>query len=107
MALADPVTQPEAFYAGLRLVAIDGSHFELPDEPDNVRAFGRPGSRTGVAAYPQAQCAVLVECTTHAILAAEIGAYRDAEWSLCEPLLPHLNASMLCLADRGFSGLTL
>ena len=104
VALADPVTQPEAFYAGLRLVAIDASHFDVPDEPDNVRAFGRPGSRTGVAAYPQAQCAALVECTTHAILAAEIGAYRDAEWHLCEPLLPHLNASMLCLADRGFSG---
>ena len=104
VALADPGRQPEAFYAGLRLVAIDASHFELPDEPDNRVAFGRPGSRTGVAAYPQAQCAALVECTTHAILAAEIGAYRDAEWSLCEPLLPHLNASMLCLADRGFSG---
>jgi hypothetical protein len=104
VALADPVAQPEAFYAGLRLVAIDGSHFELPDEMDNVRAFGRPGSRTGVAAYPQAQCAALIECTTHAILAAEIGAYRDAQWRLCEPLLPHLNASMLCLADRGFSG---
>ena len=104
VALADPVAQPEAFYAGLRLVAIDGSHFELPDEPDNVRAFGRPGSRTGVAAYPQAQCAALIECTTHAILAAEIGAYRDAEWDLCEPLLPYLNSGMLCLADRGFSG---
>ena len=104
VALADPVTAPEAFYAGLRLVAMDGSHFELPDEPDNVQAFGRPGSRTGVAAYPQAQCAALVECTTHAILAAEIGAYRDAEWDLCELLLPHLNSGMLCLADRGFSG---
>ena len=104
VALADPGRQPEAFYAGLRLVALDASHFELPDEPDNRVAFGRPGSRTGVAAYPQAQCAALVECTTHAILAAEIGACRDAEWSLCEPLLPHLNASMLCLADRGFSG---
>lgn len=106
VALADPVTQPEAFYAGLRLVAIDGSHFELPDEPENVKAFGRPGSRTGVAAYPQAQCVALVECTTHAILGAEIGAYRDAEWALCEPLLAHLNASMLCLADRGFSGVS-
>jgi hypothetical protein len=102
--LADATTQPEAFYAGLRLVAIDGSHFELPDEPDNVKAFGKPGSRNGVAAYPQAQCAVLIECTTHAILAAEIGAYRDAEWDVCEPLLPYLNSSMLCLADRGFSG---
>ena len=106
LTLADPIGQPEAFYAGLRLVAMDGSHFELPDEPDNVKAFGRPGSRTGFASYPQAQCALLVECTTHAILAAEIGAYRDAEWDLCERLLPRLDAGMLCLADRGFNGVT-
>ena len=104
VALAEPVAQPEAFYAGLRLVAMDGSHFELPDEASNVKAFGRPGSRTGFASYPQAQCALLVECATHAILAAEIGAYRDAEWDLCERLLPSLHAGMLCLADRGFNG---
>ena len=53
--LADPQTHPEAFYNGLRLVAIDGSNFEIPDETDNVNAFGRPGSRTRVAGYPQAQ----------------------------------------------------
>ncbi|MFN9108179.1 MAG: transposase domain-containing protein, partial [Betaproteobacteria bacterium] len=64
--LAQPQTHPEAFYAGLRLVALDGSNFEVPDEADNARHFGYPGSRTGQAGYPQAQCAVLVECTTHA-----------------------------------------
>jgi hypothetical protein len=97
-------TCPLAFYRGLRLVAIDGSNFEVPDEPDNITAFGYPGSRTGVAGYPQAQCAVLVECATHAIVAANIGAYRDSEWSVCKPLLASLNASTLCLADRGFNG---
>ena len=85
-------------------MAIDGSHFEVPDEPDNIAAFGYPGSRTGVAGYPQTQCAVLVECGTHAIVAANIGAYRDSEWSVCKPLLASLNASTLCLADRGFNG---
>lgn len=34
---------------------MDGSNFELPDEPDNVEQFGYPGSRTGHAGYPQAQ----------------------------------------------------
>ena len=58
IALADPQVHPEAFYRGLRLVAMDGSNFELPDEPDNVAQFGYPGSRTGHAGYPQAQCAV-------------------------------------------------
>lgn len=102
--LADAATHPEAFYAGLRLVAIDGSNFEVPDEADNVQHFGYPGSRTGHAGYPQAQCAVLVECATHAILDANLGAYRDAEWVVCEPLLRSLRADMLLLADRGFNG---
>ncbi len=102
--LAAEAACPHAFYRGLRLMAIDGSNFEVPDEPDNIAAFGYPGSRTGVAGYPQAQCAVLVECATHAIVAANIGAYRDSEWSVCKPLLSRLNASTLCLADRGFNG---
>lgn len=102
--LADASTHPQAFYKGLRLVAIDGSNFELPDEPDNIEHFGYPGSRTGHAGYPQAQCAVLVECATHAILDANIDSYRTSEWRVCEPLLKRMDRSMLCLADRGFNG---
>ncbi|HYL18348.1 MAG TPA: IS4 family transposase [Burkholderiales bacterium] len=102
--LADEHIHPAAFYRGLRLVAMDGSNFEVPDEADNARSFGYPGSRTGQAGYPQAQCAVLIECATHAILDANIGAYREAEWALCAPLLRSLHPGMLCLADRGFSG---
>jgi hypothetical protein len=102
--LADPVTQPHAFYAGLRLVAIDGSNFDLPDEASNEAEFGRPSSRRGPSAFPQAKCVALVECATHAILAASLGAYKTAEWSLCQEILPSLSADMLCLADRGFAG---
>jgi len=104
VALADPIKQPLAFYAGLRLVAIDGSNFEIPDEAGNAAEFGYPGSRTGHAAYPQAQCAALVECATHAIIGANLGPYRAAEWDICKPLLSRLKPDMLCLADRGFSG---
>jgi hypothetical protein len=100
--LANESVHPEAFYAGLRLVAMDGSTFEVPDEADNVKHFGYPGSRNGHAGYPHAQCAVLVECTTHAILDANMGAYRDSEWQVCQPLLRSLAPGMLCLADRGF-----
>jgi len=105
--LANVDDHPEAFYAGLRLVAIDGSCFELPDEADNAQAFGYPGSRTSVAghaSYPQARCAVLVECATHVILGASLGPYRTGEWELCIDLLPRLVPGMLCLADRGFNG---
>jgi hypothetical protein len=102
--LANPVSHPHAFFAGLRVVALDGSNFELPDEVANAEAFGYPGSRTGHAGYPQAQCAVLIECATHAIFGASIGPYATEEFKLCKPLLPKLDATMLCLADRGFRG---
>jgi hypothetical protein len=102
--LADVGRQPQAFYKGLRLMAIDGSRLELADEVDVATAFGRPGSRTGVAGYPQAQCVVLAECATHAIVAAELGPYRGDEWELCQWLLGALEPGMLLLADRGFNG---
>ena len=102
--MADPVGQPQAFYRGLRLMAIDGSRIELADEADVVQAFGRPGSRTGQAGYPQAQCVVLAECATHAIVAAELGPYRGEEWALCQWLLGALEPGMLLLADRGCNG---
>jgi hypothetical protein len=102
MPMAEERFHPDAFYRGLRLMAMDGSNFELPDEPDNVAYFGRPGSRTGVAGYPQAQCAVLVECVTHAILAANLGPYRAAEWEVCKPLLASLKPGMLCMPTGAF-----
>lgn len=102
--LADPIKQPHAFYAGFRLVAIDGSNFEIPDEPANATEFGYPGSRTGHAGYPQAQCAVLVECATHGIIGANLDTYRAPEWDVCKPLLLRLTPAMLCMADRAFSG---
>ncbi len=102
-----PLARPEhahAFFAGYRLVAMDGSNFEVPDEEANVQAFGYPGSRTGQAGYPQAQCAILTECASHAILDAELGAYKQAEWEVAAPLLRSLTPDMLCMADRGFVG---
>ena len=38
------------------------------------------------------------------MLSAAIGKYRTVEWDLCQDLLPTLNSSMLCMADRGFRG---
>lgn len=102
-----PLSTPahgHAFFAGYRLVAMDGSNFDVADEEKNVAAFGYPGSRTGAVGYPQAQCAILSECGSHAILDAALGAYRQAEWELAEPLLRSVTADMLLMADRGFVG---
>ena len=50
------------------MVAIDGSNLDVADEPDHVKAFGYNDSRKGHAGYPQGQCAVLIECASHATI---------------------------------------
>jgi hypothetical protein len=50
--LATPQT-PGAFLGGLRLMAVDGTVFDVPDTEANARVFGYPGSRRGTrAAFP-------------------------------------------------------
>jgi hypothetical protein len=90
------------FYRGWRLVAVDGTTFDLPDTTSNVEFFGRPGSGRGSSAYPQARVAALAECGTHAIFAAATGPLATSEAVLAQRLFGALSPGMLLLADRGF-----
>ncbi|MFI9616467.1 transposase domain-containing protein [Streptomyces sp. NPDC052023] len=101
-----PVAAPGthgAFYRRWRLTAIDGTLFDLPDTKANVKAFGRP-TRSGRGeqnvGYPQIRMVGLVECGTHAVFDAAIGALRTGEQTLARTV-PSLRTGML-LADRGF-----
>lgn len=102
--LASPKAQPHAFYAGLRLVAIDGSVFDIPDEVANAEHFGRHNTSGRLASYPQARCVLLAECATHAIIDAQLGSSTQSENALAQSVLERLQPDMLCLADRGFCG---
>lgn len=107
-----PVATPQtagAWYRGRRLVAVDGTTFDLPDTEANAAFFGRPGSGRGQgrSAYPQARVAVLVECGTHAVFAAATGPLTIHERSLGARLFSALQPGMLLLADRGFTGFEL
>ncbi len=94
---------PGVWLAGRRLVAVDGTCLDVADTPPNAEHFGRPGVDKGEqAAFPQARVLALAECGTHAIFAAEVGRYSQSETTLTGPLLEHLTAGMLLLADRGF-----
>ncbi len=95
-----------AFYRRWRLVAVDGTTFDVPDTVSNVGFFGRPGSPRGAGkgAFPQVRVAALGECGTHAIFAAALGALAVHETGLARRLLAHLRAGMLLIADRGFYG---
>ena len=97
---------PGSFFKGRRLVAIDGTVFDLPDTTENAAHFGRPGSGRGemTGAFPQARVVALTECGTHAVIGVEIGSCTTGETTLARRLFRLLEANMLLLVDRGFSG---
>ena len=99
--LADPATRG-AWYRGRRLVALDASTLNVPDEAANRQAFGAPGASRGRAAFPQVRLTALVEVGTRAAFAWRAGAYGESEAAQAEALLPRLAAGMLVLADRGY-----
>jgi Insertion element 4 transposase N-terminal/Transposase DDE domain len=99
-----------AFYRDWRLVALDGTTFDLPDTASNVEAFGRPprsGRGEENVGYPQIRMSALVECGTHVVFNAAMGPLRVGEATLARTLFGSLEPGMLLLADRGFAGLDL
>lgn len=95
---------PGAWYRGLRVMAVDGSCLDVADEADNAEFFGYPAASRGQSAFPQARVLGLVECGTHAVVAAAMGPYRHSERAMAAQLLqpPQLTPDMLVLADRNF-----
>lgn len=105
-----PIGQPGmagVWYRGLRLMALDGSTLEMPDEAGNAERFGYPTPNHGQTAFPHLRFVALVECGTHLLCHARVGAYSVGEVSLAKEVIPHADASMLILADRGFFGFRL
>jgi len=91
-------------YAGYRVMSIDGSTLDVPDEQANAHAFGYPSGGRGEAAYPQIRFVALAECATHALCQVQMGGLRDSEQALTRQLFPAFSADMLVLADRLFYG---
>ena len=99
---------PGAWYNGLRVMALDGSGMDVADEKANAEFFGYPKATRGQSAFPQARLLGLVECGTHAVVAAAIAPYACSERAMAAELLPaKLKPGMLVLADRGFYGFKL
>ena len=102
--LATPET-PGAFYKGLRLMAFDGSIYNVPDSEANALAFGRSDGGRGPSARPQVRKVSLVEVGTHVeldLVLKGIGAPDSGEQSMVPALFHHLQADMLVLWDRGY-----
>jgi Insertion element 4 transposase N-terminal/Transposase DDE domain len=101
-----PMARPEApgaWYRGWRLMAVDGSCMDVADEAANAKFFGYPAASRGQSAFPQARVLGLVECGTHAVVAASIAPYGHSEVAMAAELLPaKLSGDMLVMADRNF-----
>lgn len=106
--VATPAT-PGAFLFGLRLMAIDGTILDLPDTPENARAFGRPTNDRGArhGPFPQARLIWLVEVGTHVLCDLVIRPYRGGEPPAARRLFRSITAGMLVMWDRGLHSYTI
>jgi hypothetical protein len=86
------------FWRGRRLVAVDGTVFDLPRGKANEAEYAIPDG----GKLPQARVVALAECGTLALLGAELDSIAVGERTLFERLLPRLGPDTLLLADRGF-----
>ncbi len=106
-AVVGPIARREtrgAWSRDWRLVALDGSTFDVADTRANGTAFQRPGASRGTSASPQVRLVSLVESGTPVLFGTAIGPYREGETTIAHRVVPALRPEMLCLADRQFFG---
>src|SRR4028118_1046681 len=93
---------PGAFLEGLRIMAVDGTVFDIPDTKANARVFGYPASRPGTSsAFPKVRLVLLIEAGTHLIVDALMCPYRIGEPTRAKKLLRSVQKGMLLMWDRG------
>src|ERR1035441_7582600 len=95
---------PGVFCCGLRVVSMDGSTSDVPDEAPNDEHFGRPSNQARDGAFPQVRWLAAAESGTGSLLGASMGPYRDSEQALARDLLDQgcFGPGMVVLADRKF-----
>ncbi len=91
-------------YRGFRLLAMDGTTFNLP-RSEKLRAhYGVPksGKRKNKQAAPQARMVLLMLPGARIPIAYEFAPLANSELTLAARLLQHVRANDLLLMDRGF-----
>ncbi|WP_247204523.1 IS4 family transposase [Streptomyces sp. AgN23] len=104
-AVARPLGGSGELFRGLRVLALDGTLLAVPDSAGNNDAFGKSGSERSPMGYPQARVVAVAECSSHAVLDAVIGGFKESERIVSDTLEAHIGAGTLLLADRGLWGL--
>lgn len=95
-------------WRGLAVYGVDGTTLRVADTPENLKAFGRPGSRHGEGGgYPQLRLVALMVPRRQVLAGMAGGSYRTSELTLAAELWPLLPAHSITLVDRGFATYTL
>jgi hypothetical protein len=92
--------QPEAFWRGWRLIALDGTQYSVTNTPQVTATTTKAASRRGRAAFAKIGVAVLLELAVHNPLAAAIGRKGESEWALAQRLLAQVPKRAVLLGDR-------
>jgi hypothetical protein len=93
-----------ARWAGMLVVAIDGTYLDVADDLAIRARLGKGSNQYAVSGYPQILLIALVACGTRAVIDAAFGARRDGgEPGLGRRLARSLRAGMIVLLDRGFA----
>src|SRR5205814_4856864 len=95
---------PDAFWKGMRLLAIDGTVESVADTADNRETFHYSSDDDLYRSpFPQARLLLLIECGTHLICDVQISPCRQAEATGARLLLERaMMEQSLILWDSGF-----
>lgn len=92
----------DAFYEGLRLVAVDGFVLDLADSEENRNTFGRPKNGTSFGASPQVRVVALCELGSHVFFNFQIKPLRCGEATMAKHVYRGIPEKSLLLFDIGF-----
>lgn len=92
--------QPDAFWRGWRVLALDGTQYSVMNTPQVSATTTKAVSRRGRAAFAKLSVAVLLELGVHNPLAAAIARHGESELALARRLFAQLPKGALLLADR-------
>lgn len=101
-------------WRNFRLLAVDGSHLQLPNHKSIKKEFGEVlMGRNGDAPRSMAHCSLLYDVLNQVTLDARIGPYKSTskkkagEIALLEEHFPKLQPGDLVLLDRGYPSILL
>lgn len=101
---ASAVRTAGARWAGMLVVAVDGTYLDVADAPDVRAGLGKGSNQyTAASGYPQVLLVALVACGTRAVVDAVFGPRKPGEPVLGRRLLRSVHPGMIVLLDRGFA----